>query len=121
MIRALIISAKPPSDLGDLSKRVAEAKAKHAPPVSDKSDGSMLGMAWRLSTEMIVSVLVGGALGYGLDYLFGSKPWIMLIGFGFGFAAGIRSVLRTAEKMDAETAHLPIGKDLNDVEDDDED
>jgi len=81
----------------------------------------MLGMAWRLSTELIVSVLVGTALGYGLDKLFGTNPWILLVGMGFGFAAGIRGVLRTADRMDAESADIPLGEDIGFDDEDDED
>jgi len=104
-----------------LEQRVNAAKQKHEKPVNDDNSGSLLGMAWRLSTELLVSVLVGTGLGYGLDKLFGTKPWILLIGLGFGFAAGIRSVLRTAEKMDEIDADIPIGHDLPDTDDEDDD
>ncbi|MEP1231068.1 MAG: AtpZ/AtpI family protein [Litorimonas sp.] len=110
----------PSSDLNSLEQRVKAAKSKHEKPVNDDNSGSLLGMAWRLSTELLVSVLVGAGLGYGLDKLFGTNPWILLVGLGFGFAAGIKSVLRTAEKMDEISADIPIGQDLpQDDEDDD--
>ena len=78
-------------------------------------------MAWRLSTEMVVAVLVGLGLGFGLDTLFGSKPWFMLIGVGFGFAAGIRNTLRLADRMNAMDADIPLGEDIgfDDVDDED--
>lgn len=104
-----------------MEQRVKAAQKKHAKPVNDDKSGSLLGMAWRLSTELLVSVLVGAGLGYGLDKLFGTKPWILLIGLGFGFAAGIRSVMRTAEKMDAINADIPIGHDLPETNDEDDD
>ena len=108
------------TDLESLEQRVKAAKQKHQKPVNDDNSGSLLGMAWRLSTELLVSVLVGAGLGYGLDTLFGTRPWLLLIGLGFGIAAGLRSVLRTAEKMDAISANIPIGDDLpEDYEDDD--
>ncbi len=108
------------SDLQKLEQRVKAAKQKYEKPANDDKSGSLLGMAWRLSTELLVSVLVGAGLGYGLDKLFGTKPWILLIGLGFGFAAGIRSVLRTAEKMDAVSADIPLGKDMPEDDEDDD-
>lgn len=103
------------SDLNALDARVKAAQARHKPKdYSQNDDGSLLGMAWRLSTELVVSILVGMGLGYGVDFIFGTKPWGLFIGLGFGFAAGIRSVLRTADKMDAKTAHIPIGDDMPD-------
>lgn len=77
----------------------------------------MLGLAWRMSTELVVSVMVGLGLGYGIDVIFGSKPWGILIGLCFGFAAGIMAVLRTSEQMDAQNAGVPLGDDMPDDED----
>jgi len=108
------------TDLESLKQRVTAAKQKHEKPVNDDNSGSLLGMAWRMSTELLVTVLVGAGLGYGLDTLFGTKPWILLIGLGFGIAAGLRSVMRTAAKMDAMNADIPIGNDLADDDEDDD-
>ncbi len=76
----------------------------------------MLGQAWRMSTELVVSVMVGLGLGYGIDVIFGSKPWGLLIGLCFGFAAGIMAVIKTSAKMDAQNAGVPIGNDMPDDE-----
>lgn len=106
------------SDLTALEVRVKAAQERNKPKdYSQNDDGSLLGMAWRLSTELVVSILVGMGLGYGLDVLFGTKPWCLFIGLGFGFAAGIKSVLATADKMDAKTANIPIGEDMTDFDD----
>jgi len=104
----------PTSDLDALEQRLNKAKAKHKEPEKEQNDGSLLGMAWRLSTELVVAVLVGAGLGHLLDKLFGTAPWLLLVGLGFGFAAGIMSTLRVAAKMDEATANVPIGKDMPD-------
>jgi F0F1-type ATP synthase assembly protein I len=51
-----------------------------------------------IGIEMMVSVLIGAFGGYGLDYLFHAKPWLMIIGFIFGSAAGFRSLFRLLEQ-----------------------
>ena len=113
-------SSEKPNDLKALEQRVQSAQARHTKSDKEHSnDGSLLGMAWRLSTELVVSVLVGAGLGYGLDKLFGTAPWLLIVGLGFGFATGIRGVMRIAAKMDAASAHIPIGEDIVDDDEDD--
>ena len=111
-------SSEKPNDLKALEARLDKAQARHTKSVTDqKTDGSLLGMAWRLSTELVVAVLVGAGLGFGLDKLFNTQPWLLIVGLGFGFAAGIKNTLRVAEKMDAQTAHIPLGDDIQDDND----
>ena len=51
-----------------------------------------------LGLEMLVSVFIGTLGGYGLDRLLQTKPWLMIVGFIFGSAAGFRSLLRLLDK-----------------------
>src|SRR6478672_1230106 len=50
-------------------------------------------------TQVVIGYLIGGPLGggllgFGLDSLFGTKPWLTLVMLFLGFAVGIRNVLR---------------------------
>ena len=103
-----------PSDLDALEMKLKAARARREGPQqkTEESDGSLLGMAWRLSTELLAAVLVGFLLGYGVDTLAGTRPWGTLVGLGFGIAAGFMGVFRTAAAMDAKTRHIPMGDDL---------
>ncbi len=47
-----------------------------------------------IGVEMLASVLIGALGGYGLDYLLNTRPWLMIVGFIFGSAAGFRSIYR---------------------------
>ncbi|MGB6228567.1 MAG: AtpZ/AtpI family protein [Litorimonas sp.] len=111
----------PATDLDALEARLAAAKARREAMIGnkEKTDNSLLGMAWRLSTELLASVMVGLFLGWGIDTLFDVRPWGLLTGLGFGIAAGFVSVFRTAEAMDAKTAHIPRGEDLSEPFEDD--
>jgi ATP synthase protein I len=62
-----------------------------------------LGKYSALGLEMAISVIVGAVIGYYLDKWLGTKPWLMVVWTGFGFAAGFRSLYRAAVKS---------GKDL---------
>jgi ATP synthase protein I len=51
-----------------------------------------------IGIEMMVSVLIGAFGGYGLDYLFHTKPWLMIVGFILGSVAGFRSLFQLLNK-----------------------
>ncbi|MBI1363319.1 MAG: hypothetical protein GC134_04990 [Proteobacteria bacterium] len=42
--------------------------------------------------SLIANVLVGGLMGYGIDYLAGTLPLFMLLMLFMGFAAGLRTI-----------------------------
>ena len=52
-----------------------------------------LGRYSALGFEMALSVLIGLGIGYYLDKWLGTAPWLMILWLGFGFAAGVRSLL----------------------------
>ena len=103
-----------PSDLDALEAKLEAARARRdgGQRKDAEADNSLLGMAWKLSTELLASVLVGFLLGYGIDYFLGTGPWGILVGLGLGIAAGFMSVFRTASAMEAKNADIPLGDDL---------
>ena len=58
-----------------------------------------MGSAFRLGTELVAAVGVGTIIGFILDSWFGTKPWLIIIFFFLGAAAGIMNVIRAAERM----------------------
>ena len=69
--------------------------------VSDNDDkrSSAFGLAMRITTDLISGVIIGGIMGWSLDRLFGTEPWLLIVFFVFGVFAGISNVIRTAKKM----------------------
>ena len=63
-----------------------------------------LGTVGTVGLELVLSILFGLGAGYWLDEKIGWKGPMMLVGFGFGLAAGIRAVLRAAKRMDEQSA-----------------
>ena len=55
-----------------------------------------------IGVEMLASVLVGTFGGYGLDRLFHTKPWLMIVGFILGSVAGFRSLFRLLKEENKE-------------------
>ncbi len=64
---------------------------------ADEDDRSEV--AWRMVIELVSGLLIGFGIGYGLDWLFGTTPILMVLFFFFGFAAGIKTMLGTAAEM----------------------
>ena len=61
-----------------------------------------MGSAFKLGTELVSAVLVGTIIGFILDNWFGTKPWLIIIFFFLGAAAGMLNVIKTANKMQKE-------------------
>tara|TARA_B100000686_G_scaffold346737_1_gene433995 strand:- start:578 stop:856 length:279 start_codon:yes stop_codon:yes gene_type:complete len=78
---------------------IAKKKILKRSNVSKDSPGSKLGIAFKMSTEMVAAVFVGTIIGFILDNWFGTKPWLILIFFFVGVIAGILNVVKSAKKM----------------------
>ena len=79
--------------------KIAKKKANKNSFTNNKKNTSSLGTALKLSTEMVAAVLVGSIIGFILDNWFDSKPWLTVILFFAGAAAGILNVIRSAKLM----------------------
>ena len=65
----------------------------------NQKSSSNLGIAFKLSTELVATVAVGTIIGFILDDWFDTKPWLILIFFFVGVAAGILNVVKSAKNM----------------------
>lgn len=86
--------------LDELEQRIAAARKGKEPKRGRQGDKfTAAGMAWRMTLELVVAGLVGAAMGWGIDELLGTKPAFLIIFILLGFAAGIRTVMRSAEEL----------------------
>lgn len=60
---------------------------------------SLLGTASVMGLHMVSGPIAGGVLGYGLDYLLGTGPWIAAIGVLLGVVAGFKNVFADARYL----------------------
>jgi ATP synthase protein I len=89
-------------DLKDFKTRlkIAKDKFKNNSIITDNNEnGSFMGTAFKLGTELVSAVLVGTIIGFILDTWFDTKPWLIILFFFFGSAAGILNVIKAAKKM----------------------
>ena len=50
--------------------------------------------AARGAAELVGAPVGGAVVGYALDWMFGSFPWLMIVMMFVGFAVGVRNVFR---------------------------
>jgi ATP synthase protein I len=107
------------SELGD---RLGKVRSQRDAEMSAGADAEMRGrgMAYgmRMAAELVAAVIVGGVIGWGLDWVLGSRPWLFLLFFLLGFAAGVLNVIRAYERMQREFAAKggTIGRSVPDDE-----
>lgn len=102
------MTAPDPDRLTKLGKQLdafqtSQAAADKRPPPNQ------LGIAGRFATEMVAALIVGGGLGWGIDWLFGhfgfrTRPVFLIVMFVLGAWAGIRNVVRAASEINADIA-----------------
>ena len=88
----------------DFKTRLKIAKSKIEKQINSDSEkkGAFMGSAFKLGTELVAAVAVGTIIGFILDSWFGTKPWLIIIFFFLGAAAGMLNVIRTANQMQKE-------------------
>ena len=55
-----------------------------------------MALGFRLSSELIAGVLVGGLMGWGFDRLLSTSPFGLIAFVLLGFTAGVLNVIRSA-------------------------
>ena len=82
--------------------KIAKSKIKRQVQLDSEKRGSFMGSAFKLGTELVAAVAVGTIIGFILDSWFDTKPWLIIIFFFLGAAAGMLNVIRTANRMQKE-------------------
>jgi ATP synthase protein I len=92
--------APEPEDLRALGARLDEVRRRDATR-NVRPPPTPFGIAFRFSTELVLALAVGAAMGWGLDWLFGTRPVFIVVMSLFGAVAGIRNVISAAREMNA--------------------
>ena len=86
----------------DLGRRLESVRTRREPPLDNSARGQAMAQGFKIAVELVVGVVFGGFLGWGLDrYFKTSGPWFLIVFVMLGFAAGMLNVIRTAQRMQA--------------------
>jgi len=101
--------------LDDLRRRAGLAreggKEQSAAPPRD----SAMGLGLRVGVELVVGVAVGGGIGWGLDSWLGTRPFLFLLFFLLGAAAGMLNVYRAVFQIPTPADEARHGRALEDA------
>jgi ATP synthase protein I len=104
--------SKRASAIGD---KIESAKQRRVSPKPRDSDqGNAMARGLKVSAELIGGVVVGGGLGWILDKWLGTFPWLFILFFLLGSAAGMLNIVRQAQRE-----KTPPAPSVKDDEDDD--
>lgn len=92
---------------GDFTERLRRLDIALKKARADQADGDEHGprpgrsvegmaLALRLASEFAAGVIVGGGIGWFVDWFAGSSPWGLIVFLLLGFSAGVLNILRSA-------------------------
>jgi ATP synthase protein I len=90
--------------LGSLEHRLSELRdgrnirtdQSEAGSGDGSARASAMALGFRLSSELIAGVAVGGLMGWGFDRLLSTSPFGLIVFVLLGFVAGVVNVIRSA-------------------------
>lgn len=102
----------PDQDLQQLEAKINAAKERQAPSRPHQEEHySQAQLAWRMVIELVAGLGIGFGIGYGLDVLFGTLPIFMVLFVMLGLAAGVKTMLRSAQEIQDKKIAAEAAKD----------
>jgi ATP synthase protein I len=83
----------------DIRLKIAKKRIDDNKRKNNLSNTSLVGNAFKISTELVVTVVVAAIMGFILDSWFDTKPWLIIAFFIIGIITGIINVIKSAKKM----------------------
>jgi ATP synthase protein I len=83
-------------------ERLKAAEDAAAGPKREAAEGDAssarraIELAMRLGVEMVAAMVIAVVIGWGLDKLFHTSPWLMILMVPVGMVAGLRNLLRAS-------------------------
>lgn len=92
----------PDARLDSLEARLGRAQAAEAKRTGTAPVDPNYRIGQQVLGQLIGAPVGGGLLGWGLDYLLGTRPWLLLTMLFLGFGVGIRNVIRISQTPPAD-------------------
>jgi ATP synthase protein I len=90
---------KKPDKLKELTKKILLAQGKGISSKEHSTSKKNVSYVWRMVLELVIGMVLGFGIGFSLDKWLTTAPLMMIIMSLFGFAAGIRTMMMTANEF----------------------
>ena len=74
----------------------------HIAPSGERGTWKALGEVSSIGVTLVVTTVIGLVAGYYADRWLDTKPWLLLLGLGFGIAAGFVNLFRSVKRAERE-------------------
>ncbi len=91
-------------DLADVEARLRKARGEPAP--GQEEARSARSTAYRLGSDIIAGLLAGAILGWGLDKLLATSPWLLIVCMLLGFAGGVMNAIRQLQEWNRRAGEM---------------
>lgn len=103
-----------PDDLKSLGERLDKARRERE--AAERRDGTAggrpegsFGFAFRIGVDLVVPLAGGVGIGWLIDGWLGTRPWVMIVFFFLGAAAGMLNVYRAVMGLGGAVGYRPAG------------
>jgi F0F1-type ATP synthase assembly protein I len=89
------------NSLKDLTKKIDNIKANNKNEQNKYHNKQFNGFshAFKIVSDLFANILVGGAIGWTLDYYFNTKPILLIFFLIIGFISGIYTSYKSTKKL----------------------
>jgi F0F1-type ATP synthase assembly protein I len=89
------------NSLKDLTKKIDNIKANNKNEQNKHKNKQFNGFshAFKIVSDLFANILVGGAIGWTLDYYFNTKPILLIFFLIIGFISGIYTSYKSTKKL----------------------
>ena len=82
-----------------LQNKILLAKGSNKSNTNSSFEHKKINYVWRMVLELVIGMVLGFFIGYGLDQWIGTAPMMMIIMSLLGFAGGISTMMKTAKEF----------------------
>ena len=86
--------------LKDLDDKLKDIRKNTVETNSQSQAFKSAHIGWRMVLELVIGIIIGIILGFSLDSFLNTTPIFLIILIFLGFAAGVRTMIKTAKEID---------------------